>query len=103
MFKRHHQYIVGRHVTIPTNHKPLLRILAEEMGIPQLAGLRLKRWAIILSGYNHTLKNKTRTSSSNADCLSHFLKTVKMITHIWKIWCFGRSSRITRNFFRCKK
>ena len=75
MFKRHHQYIVGRHVTIPTNHKPLLCILAEEMGIPQLAGLRLKRWAIILSGYNHTLKNKTRTSSSNADCLSHFLKT----------------------------
>ena len=43
MFKKHHQYIVGRHVTIPTNHKPLLRILAEEMGIPQLAGLRLKR------------------------------------------------------------
>ena len=36
--------------------------------------MRLQRWAIILSGYNYTLKYKTGTSNSNADCLSRFPK-----------------------------
>ena len=72
--KKFHQYIFGRHVTIVTDHKPLLRILSEEKGIPQLDASRLQRWTILLLGYNHTLKYKTGTSNSNADCLSRFPK-----------------------------
>ena len=72
--KKFHQYIFGRHVTIVTDHKSLLRKLSEEKGIPQLAASRLQRWAIILSGNNYTLKYKTVTSNSNADCLSRFPK-----------------------------
>ena len=57
-------------MTIVTDHKPLLGILTEGKGILQLAVLILQRWAIKLSGYNYTLKNKTGTSNNNADCLS---------------------------------
>ena len=56
-------------MTIVTDNKPLLGILSEEKGIP-----KLQWWAIILSGYNYTLKYKTGTSNSNADCLSQFPK-----------------------------
>ena len=35
--KKFYQYIFGRHVTIVTDHKPLLGILSEEKGILQLA------------------------------------------------------------------
>ena len=55
----------GRHVTIVTDHKPLLSILWEEKGIAQSAASRLKRWAIISSGYNYTLKYETEASNSN--------------------------------------
>ena len=61
-------------MTIVTDHKPLLGILSEEKGILQLAAFRLQRWVIILSGYNYTLKYKTGTSNSNADCLIRFPK-----------------------------
>ena len=61
-------------MTIVTGHKTLLGILSEEKGIPQLAAWRLQRWAIILSGYNYTLKYKAGISNSNVDCLSQFPK-----------------------------
>ena len=85
----------GLYVTIITDHKLLLGILSEEKGIPQLAISRLETWEIILSGYNYTSKCKTRTSNSNVDCFSRFLKDCENV--------FGRSSRINRNFFRRQK
>ena len=66
-----HQYIFSLNVTIVTDHKPLLRILLEEKGIPQFTAMRFQ---LFLSGYNYTLKYKTGTSSSNADHHSQFPK-----------------------------
>ena len=74
-----YQYIFSRHVTRVADHKPLQGILTEEKRIPQLAALRLQRWAVILSGYNYTLKYKTERSNTSAGCLSRFPKDcVKM-------------------------
>ena len=42
-----HQYIFSLNVTIVTDHKPLLRILLEEKGIPQFTAMRLQRWPIV--------------------------------------------------------
>ena len=39
--KKIHQHILGRHVAIVTDQKPLLSILPEEKGFPQLAASRL--------------------------------------------------------------
>ena len=64
-------------MTTVTDHKSLLDILSEEKGIPQLAASTLERWTVILSGYNYTLKFKTGTSNSSADCLSRFHKDCK--------------------------
>ena len=61
-------------MSIVTDHKPLSGILPEEKGNPQLTVSRLQRWAIILLGYNYTLKYKTGTSNRNADCFSRFRK-----------------------------
>ena len=56
-------------MSLVTNHKPVLGILSEEKVIPQIASLRLQRWAIILSGYNYTLQYKTWAANNNTDCL----------------------------------
>lgn len=62
-----------------TYHKILLGILSEEKAVPQLAASTLQKWAIILSGYNYTLKYKTERSNTSAGCLSRFPKDcVKM-------------------------
>ena len=76
-----------------TDHKPLLSILSEEKGIPQLDASRLQRWAIILSGYSYILKQEIETTNSNAGCFSRYPKGCEN----------DRCSRITRNSFRRKK
>lgn len=68
--KKFHKYIFGRSVTIYTDHKPLLGILGESRGIPQMASARLVRWALTLSAYNYTLKYKAGSKHQNADALS---------------------------------
>ena len=70
--KKFHQYIFGRHVTITTDHKPLLGLLSEDKAIPSMAAARIQRWAIFLSAYNYTLRYKSGLSNGNADCLSRF-------------------------------
>ena len=41
--KKFHQYIYGQFVTIQTDHKPLLGLLAEHKGIPSMAAARKKK------------------------------------------------------------
>ena len=42
--KKFHQYIYGRHVTIYTDHKPLIGLLGEDKAIPGSASPRMQRW-----------------------------------------------------------
>lgn len=53
--KKFHKYIYGQHITIVTDHKPLLGIFGETKSIPEHASARVQRWALTLSAYSYNL------------------------------------------------
>ena len=66
--RRFHQYLVGHHFTILSDHKPLQHLLQETSGT--LASARIQRWALILGAYDYTIQYKPGTSHANADVFS---------------------------------
>ena len=68
--KKFHQYLFGKHVTIVTDHKPLLGLLSETVPIPVMAAARIQRWALILAAYDYTLLYRSGRSHANADSMS---------------------------------
>lgn len=50
------QYLLGNRFTLFTDHKPLLAIFGEKKGLPVMAAARMQRWALILSGFNYTVR-----------------------------------------------
>ena len=68
--KRFHQYLVGCHFTILSDHKPLQHLFRETSGIPILASARIQRWALILGAYDYTIQYKPGTTHANADAFS---------------------------------
>ena len=65
-----HQYLVGRHFTILSDHKPLQHLFKETSGIPILASARIHRWALTLGAYDYTIQYKPGTTHANADVFS---------------------------------
>ena len=51
---KYHQYLLGRHFKLPTDHKPLITLRGEHKPVPQLAAARIKRWALLLAAYDYT-------------------------------------------------
>ena len=68
--KRFHQYLVGRHFCILSDHKPLQHLFRETSGIQVLASARIQRWALILGAYDYTILYKPGSQHNNADLLS---------------------------------
>lgn len=68
--RKFHQYLWGRKFVIQTDHKPLLGLLGEDKGIPQMAASRIQRWAIILAAYEYKLEHRPGTELAHADGLS---------------------------------
>ena len=68
--KRLHQYLYGRHFTLRTDHRPLIKIFGEKTGLPAVSVARLQRWAVILSAYNYTVQHISGAHNVIADCLS---------------------------------
>ena len=68
--KRLHQYLYGRHFTLRTDHKPLVKIFGESSGLPSVTAARLQRWAVILSAYSYTVEYIKGSHNVIADCLS---------------------------------
>lgn len=64
------QYLLGHFFTISTDHKPLLTIFGETHGVPLMAAARMQRWALILSGFNYTIKFVKGINNTEADSLS---------------------------------
>ena len=50
-----------------TDHKPLTHLFGETRGIPTLASARVQRWALILSGYDYSIKYRSGKELCNAD------------------------------------
>ncbi|XP_003741883.2 uncharacterized protein K02A2.6-like, partial [Galendromus occidentalis] len=72
--KKFHKYIYGRHFILNTDHKPLLSVFKVDGGLPGFSANRLQRWALILAGYDFTLRFKNTTSFGEADALSRLIK-----------------------------
>ena len=68
--KKYHQYIYGRQFEMKTDHTPLTHIFSEEKGVPTMASGRIQRWALILGGYNYSIRYKPGKGNANADALS---------------------------------
>ena len=65
--RQFHKYLIGRKFTLVTDHRPLLKILGPEQGIPTLAAARLQRWAIVLSAYDYDLEFTPGVNNQEAD------------------------------------
>ena len=68
--KKSHQFVYGRHVTIVSDHKPLLTLFGENKQIPQMVSPRIQRWALMLATYNYTMTYKPGKDIPVADALS---------------------------------
>lgn len=71
-----HQYLFGRKFILRTDHKPLVSIFGQNIGIPSAAASRLQRWAIKLSAYDFEIEY-IKTDSNTADALSRLIKVQK--------------------------
>lgn len=54
--KKFYQYLIGRHFTLQTDHKPLVAIFNPSSGIPLMAAGRIQRWAVYLSGFDYSIE-----------------------------------------------
>ena len=68
--RRLHQFLYGRHFTLRTDHKPLLRILGEHTSLPNTVAARLQRCTVILTSYDYTIEHIKGTVNVMADFLS---------------------------------
>ena len=68
--KKCHQFVYGRHVTIVTDHKPLITLFGEHKPVPQMVSPRIQRWTLTLSSYNYTIQYCPGLQIPQADALS---------------------------------
>lgn len=64
------QYLLGRHFTLKTDHKPLITLCGEHKSIPQMASSRIKRWSLLLAAYDYTIEFIPGKENYCADYLS---------------------------------
>ncbi|XP_065189626.1 uncharacterized protein K02A2.6-like [Sycon ciliatum] len=64
------KYLLGRHFTLQTDHQPLLKLLGNNEPVPTLASARIKKWALMLAGYDYEIKYLPGKENVYADFLS---------------------------------
>lgn len=64
------KYIYGNHVTIYTDHKPLLGIFNKKKGEPAIVASRLQRYIVRLASFDYEVKYRKGAENGNADALS---------------------------------
>jgi transposase InsO family protein len=64
------QYLLGRHFTLMTDHKPLVSLFDPHKQVPQLTSARVKRWALLLAAYDYHIQHIPGKDNCTADFLS---------------------------------
>ena len=67
---KYRQYLLGRHFTLFSDHKPLSYLLSPDKPVPPMASARLQRWALLLSAYDYDIRYRPGKSHANADTFS---------------------------------
>ena len=65
-----HSYLFGYPFDLITDHKPLLTLLNEHKPTSPQASARVRRWSLLLSAYEYTMKFRCTGEHGNADALS---------------------------------
>ena len=68
--KKFHHYLLGRHFTIQSDHKPLQHLFGKLRSVPPMASARIQRWALTLAAYHYDINYKLGKTNANADVLS---------------------------------
>ncbi|XP_062714152.1 uncharacterized protein K02A2.6-like [Aedes albopictus] len=68
-----HKYLLGRHFTLQTDHKPVLAIFGSKKGIPLHTANRLQRWALIMLNYDFDIQHISTNDFGCADMLSRLI------------------------------
>ena len=63
------QFLLGRRVTLQTDHKPLKYLFAPDEEVPETASARITRWGIALMGLEFELKYTPGEQIPHADAL----------------------------------
>lgn len=69
-----HRMLYGRHFTLQTDHRPLVRIFGSKKGIPTYTANRLQRFALTLQLYDMAIEYIPTGSFGNADVLSRLIQ-----------------------------
>ena len=65
-----HSYLFGHHFELVTDHQPLLALLHEHRPTSMQASARIRRWSLLLSAYEYTIRFRNTHAHGNADALS---------------------------------
>ena len=68
--KKYDKYLMGRHFTLYTDYKPLVRLFDPKQATSSTAAARIQRWSLFLSNYDYTVEHKKGINNSNSDALS---------------------------------
>jgi len=67
---RARQFLLGRHFTLISDHRPLEFLFNSEKPIPKVTSARLMRWALHLSAYDYKISYAKGNNIPHADALS---------------------------------
>lgn len=65
-----HDFLYGRKFVLITDNQPLAVIFGPKRAIPNIAAMRLQRWAVTLAAFDYTVQRKSTKDNANADCMS---------------------------------
>ena len=67
--KKFEKYLMGRHFTIYTDHKPLVKLFDSHQATSATGAARIQRWSLYLSNFNYQVEYRKGCEISNADAL----------------------------------
>ena len=78
--QRFHDYLLGRHFSLITDHKPLVSLFQEHKAIPSHASACIQKWTLTLAAHKYTFTTQSTTAHANADAMSRLplTDTIKM-------------------------